>query len=201
MAEFSIPQISTGDLLRQHRKDHTALGLLADDLMQKGQLVPDDLVNKMVAERLTHSDCDRGYVLDGFPRTLAQAMWLDQYLVETKAEHPVVVISLLVDPDDLLKRITGRRICPQGHIYNIYTQPPMVDGVCDVDGDELGQRKDDTVEVFESRMKVFEDETAPVIPHYREQGRFTEVNGLQDVADVTTAIRSALKMMRTGSSS
>ena len=198
MAEFSIPQISTGDLLRQHRRDHTPLGLLADDLMQRGQLVPDDLVNKMVADRLTNPDCERGYVLDGFPRTLAQAKWLDEYLVETKAEHPVVVISLLVDRDALLKRITGRRICPQGHIFNIYTQPPIADGVCDIDGSPLEQRKDDTVEVFESRMTVFEDETAPVIPHYRGQGRFTEVNGLQDVADVTTAIRSALQTMRTG---
>jgi adenylate kinase len=201
MAEFGIPQISTGDLFRQHRKEHTPLGLLADELMVQGKLVPDDLVNEMVAERLTHPDCARGYILDGFPRTLAQATWLDGHLAETRAEYPVVVISLLVDRDDLLKRITGRRICPQGHIFNIYTQPPVVDGVCDVDGSALEQRKDDTVEVFESRMKVFEEETAPVIPHYRAQGRFTEVNGLQDVEEVTTAIRSALKRLRTGTSS
>jgi adenylate kinase len=95
-------------------------------------------------------------------------------------------------------RITGRRICPQGHIYNIYTQPPVVEGVCDVDGSSLEQRKDDTESVFESRMKVFDEETAPVIPHYREQGRFTEVNGLQDVGDVTKAIRSALQTLRAG---
>lgn len=198
MAEFGIPQISTGDLFREHRKSHTPLGLLADELMQQGKLVPDDLVNKMVAERLTHADCARGFILDGFPRTLAQATWLDQHLAGIMPKYPVVAISLLVDREELLKRITGRRICSAGHIFNIYTQPPAVEGVCDVDGLPLEQRKDDSVEVFDSRMKVFEDETAPVIPHYRAQGRFTEVNGWQDVAEVSRAIRVALKSMRTG---
>ena len=201
MAQFGIPQISTGDLLRQHRKDHTPLGLMADELMSSGRLVPDDLVNAMVADRLAQADCSRGYVLDGFPRTLAQADWLDQHLTSTNALYPVVVISLLVDREDLLRRITGRRICPQGHIFNIYTQPPIVQGVCDVDGFPLEQRKDDTEAVFQSRMQVFEDETAPVIPHYREQGRFTEVDGLQEVAEVTRAIHAALHRMRAGSGS
>jgi adenylate kinase len=196
MAEFGIPQISTGDLLRQQRRERTPLGLMADELIQQGKLVPDDLVNAMVQDRLAQTDCVRGYILDGFPRTLAQAKWLDDYLAEAKAENPVVVISLFVDPQDLLKRITGRRICPEGHIFNIYTHPPQVDGLCDVDGLRLEQRKDDTEEVFWDRMKVFEEETAPVIPHYREQGRFTQIDGLQDVPHVTQAIRSALKEMR-----
>ena len=196
MANFGIPQISTGDLLRQHRKDHTPLGLMADELMSQGKLVPDDLVNQMVAERLKQQDCTRGYILDGFPRTVAQARWLDQHLAGSDAKYPVIVISMLVDRQDLLRRITGRRICPNGHIFNIYTQPPLSEGVCDHDGLVLEQRKDDTEAVFESRMKVFDEETAPVIPHYREQGRFTEVNGLQDVEDVTNAIQSALKKLR-----
>ncbi len=198
MAEFGIPQISTGDLLRQHRRDHTPLGLLADELMQQGQLVPDDLVNQMVSSRLAQSDCDSGYILDGFPRTLAQAKWLDEHLMNSRANDPVVVVSLLVDRQDLLKRITGRRLCPQGHIYNVYTQPPQVPGYCDIDGESLEQRKDDTDEVFESRMKVFDEETAPVIPHYRAQGRFSEVDGFRDVIDVTSAIRAALRKFRTG---
>jgi adenylate kinase len=201
MAEFEIPQVSTGDLFRQHRRDRTELGLIADKLMELGQLVPDDLVNKMVAVRLALPDCGRGYILDGFPRTLAQANWLDNYLAETNAKYPVVVISLAAERDELLKRITGRRICPQGHIYNIYTQPPRVDGVCDVDGSRLEQRKDDTEEVFQSRMKVFEEETAPVLPHYRSQGRFAEVNGLQDVAIVTHEVLSQLARLRSGSGS
>ena len=196
MAEFNIPQISTGDLLREHRARHTPLGMAADELMSKGQLVPDHLVNQMVATRLADPDCARGYVLDGFPRTLAQAYWLDQYLADTNAAYPVVVISLVVDREDLLKRITGRRICPQGHIYNVYSQPPQVEGVCDIDGSPLQQRKDDTVEVFEERMKVFEEETAPVIPHYQAQGRFAQVNGLQDVGSVTDEIRARLQELR-----
>ena len=198
MAEFGIPQISTGDLLRQHRKDHTPLGVLADELMQQGKLVPDDLVNRMVAERLAQTDCVSGYILDGFPRTLAQSNWLDEHLGAARGSLPVVVISLLVDRGDLLRRITGRRLCPQGHIYNVYTQPPVVAGICDVDGSTLEQRKDDTEAVFESRMRVFDEETAPVIPHYRAQGRFTEVDGFTDVAKVTLAIRSALRKLRTG---
>jgi adenylate kinase len=201
MAEFGIPQVSTGDLLREQRKLHTPLGNMADELIKQGKLVPDDLVNAMVAERLKKPDCVRGYILDGFPRTLAQATWLDKHLAETGAEYPVVVLSLSVDPEALLKRITGRRICPQGHIYNVYTQPPAVEGVCNIDGEPLGQRKDDSEEVFWDRMKVFDQETAPVIPHYRAQGRFTEIDGLQDVPQVTRAIEAALRTMRVGAQS
>ncbi len=196
MAEFGVPQISTGDLLRDHRARHTELGLAADELMSKGQLVPDDLVNKMVATRLADPDCANGYILDGFPRTLPQADWLDRYLDKSNARYPVVVISIEVDRDDLLKRITGRRICPEGHIYNIYSQPPRHGGVCDVDGSALQQRTDDTEAVFEQRMKVFEDETAPVIPHYQSQGRFALVNGFQDVGAVTRDILSRLHDLR-----
>ena len=198
MAHFGIPQISTGDLFRQHRKDHTPLGMLADELMDQGKLVPDDLVNQMVADRLKHPDCAFGYVLDGFPRTLAQASWLDLYLDESISPEPVIVVSLVVDRDDLLKRITGRRICPNGHIYNIYSQPPVTPGVCDTDGLLLGQRKDDTEEVFNNRMQVFEEETAPVIPYYRAQKRFVEIDGLQDIGAVEQAIWAALQRLRAG---
>jgi adenylate kinase len=199
MGDFGIPQVSTGDLLRQHRKDHSPLGVMADELMSKGQLVPDDLVNRMVAERLARPDCSRGYILDGFPRTLAQAVWLDQFLANSHSSTPVVVVSLVVEREALLERITGRRICAAGHIYNLYSQPPLVEGVCDLDGLKLEQRTDDTEEVFDSRMKVFESETAPVIPHYRQQGRFTEIDGLQPVVEVTKALQSALRLMRSGS--
>ncbi len=196
VAEYGIPQISTGDLLRDHRARHTELGMAADELMSKGQLVPDDLVNEMVAKRLSEPDCTRGYILDGFPRTLAQANWLDDYLRITRSRYPVVVISLVVDHDDLLKRITGRRICPDGHIYNIYSQPPRVEGICDVDGKPLQQRKDDTEEVFEQRMKEFEAKTAPVIPHYQAQGRFEKIDGLQEIETVTREIRCKLESLR-----
>lgn len=197
MAAFAIPQISTGDLFRDHRKNHTDLGQLADRLMRRGVLVPDDLVNKMVSKRLDSSDCESGYILDGFPRTLAQANWLDRYLAGSKAPNPVVAISIQVDHEELLHRITGRRVCPKGHIYNIYSQPPAVAGICDVDGEKLEQRNDDAESVFEQRMKSFQQQTAPVIEHYRGQGRFTEVNGAESVEAVTAAIRLQLQRLRT----
>ncbi len=197
MAAFEIPQVSTGDLLREHRKNHTELGRLADERMQRGELVSDDLVNKMVAERLQRPDCARGYILDGFPRTLTQADWLDGSLAKTKAPYPVVAISIQVAHDELLHRITGRRICPQGHIYNIYSQPSVVAGVCDLDGEKLEQRNDDTEAVFEKRIKSFHDQTAPVVKHYCRQGRFCEVNGAEPVEVVTAEIRSALARLRT----
>jgi adenylate kinase len=195
MAEFGIPQISTGDLLRDHRARRTPLGLMAEPLLSAGKLVPDDLVNEMVKERLGRSDCARGYILDGYPRTLAQAAWLDAFLAASSL--PVVAILINVPYEDLLKRITGRRICTQGHIYNIHSQPPTVEGVCDVDGNELTQRKDDTEAVFDHRMRVFAADTAPVVEHYRALGRFAEVDGGRDVAEVTTAIRATLQALRT----
>lgn len=193
--EFGIPQISTGDLLREHRKNHTPLGMMADDLMSKGQLVPDDLVNQMVADRLSKPDTEHGYILDGFPRTLNQAEWLDKQLVAYLL--PVVAISIVVPEKVLLERITGRRISPAGRIYNIYTHPPKQEGICDVDGSKLEQRADDTVEVFEERMKSFHQKTAAVVEYYREHGnRFAEVNGDQDIDHVTGDIRSTLLKLR-----
>ena len=194
MAEFGIPQISTGDLLRDHRTRRTPLGLLAEPLLSSGKLVPDDLVNEMVKERLSRPDCERGYILDGYPRTLAQADWLDSFVATSGL--PVVAILISVPHDELLKRITGRRICAQGHIYNIHSQPPAVAGVCDIDGSELVQRKDDAEAVFNHRMQVFAADTAPVVEHYRAAGRFAEVDGARDVAEVTVAIAATLKSLR-----
>jgi adenylate kinase len=196
MEEFSIPQISTGDLLREHRKNHTKLGLLADELMDKGQLVPDDLVNDMVAERLKLPDTEHGYILDGFPRTLNQAEWLDGQLLAYML--PVVAVTIVVPRKDLVERITGRLICPVcGTIYNIYTEPPKVAGVCDLEGAKLTQRSDDTKTVFEERMKAFEAKTAAVIEYYRSHGnRFAEVDGNLPMDEVTQAIRSALLGLR-----
>lgn len=214
MEEFGIPQISTGDLLREHRRNHTKLGLLADALMSQGKLVPDDLVNDMVADRLLQPDTSRGYILDGYPRTLNQAEWLDEYitrehgLATNPAEAkqgpqprlPVVAIYLVVSQRVLLERITGRRICPTGDIYNIYTNPPRVPGICDIEGGTLMQRVDDREDVFYERMKAFDAQTAPVIEYYRTHGnRFAEVNGDRPLGEVTDAIRSTLLRMRESS--
>ncbi len=211
MEEFGIPQISTGDLLREHRRNHTKLGLLADELMSQGKLVPDDLVNDMVADRLTQPDTRRGYILDGYPRTLNQAEWLDEYITREqgvatdgaeaergpKPKLPVIAIHLVVSQRVLLERITGRRICPSGDIYNIYTNPPKSPGICDIDGATLMQRVDDREDVFYERMKAFESLTEPVVEYYRTHGnRFAEVNGDQPLDEVTAALRQTLLRMR-----
>jgi adenylate kinase len=169
---------------------------MADELMAKGELVPDDLVNKMVAERFAQPDTEHGYILDGFPRTLNQAEWLDQQLVAYML--PVVAVHIEVPEHDLLERITGRFSCPVcGSIYNIYSSPPKSAGVCDREGATLTQRKDDTEEVFRERMKAFEDKTTAVIDYYRTHGnRFATVDGNLPVAEVTKAIRSTLLKLR-----
>jgi adenylate kinase len=195
MDEFNIPQISTGDLLREHRRNHTPLGMLADELMSQGKLVPDDLVNQMVSVRFQDPDTEHGYILDGFPRTLNQAEWLDGQLVAYLL--PVVAVNIVVDEKVLLERITGRRISPAGRIYNVYTTPPKVEGICDVDGSKLEQRADDTEEVFHERMKTFRVKTAAVIEYYRSHGnRFAEVDGDRPVDEVTKGIRAALLKLR-----
>jgi adenylate kinase len=196
MDEFNIPQISTGDLLREHRRNHTPLGMLADELMSKGQLVPDELVNQMVAERFKDPDTEHGYILDGFPRTLNQAEWLDGQLVAYLL--PVVAVNIVVSERALLERITGRLICPVcGTIYNIYSKPPKNDRLCDFDNTPLQQRADDTETVFYERMKQFQEKTSGVIEYYRTHGgRFAEVNGDQPEDNVTKSIRTALLKLR-----
>jgi adenylate kinase len=195
MAAYGIPQISTGDILRTNIKNGTPLGKQAKSLVDQGIFVSDDLVNQMVADRLLQPDTKRGFILDGFPRTLNQATWLDAHLSAPGA-LPVVAISIVVDYEQLLHRITGRRICPSGHIYNIYSNPPAAPGICDVDGSTLVQRPDDSESVFTDRMKTFESQTAPVITHYRKQGRFEEIDGDHPVDQVTSEIASALARLR-----
>jgi len=194
---WGIPQISTGDLLRSHRDKGTELGKLADQLMTQGKLVPDSLVNEMVAVRLTEPDTANGFILDGFPRTLPQADWLDERIASQPGSLPVVAISLKVDYTQLLRRITGRRNCPVCQtIYNIYLQPPKVEGKCDLEGATLVQRSDDTELCFTGRMHTYETQTAPVIEHYRALSRFAEVNGDQPVADVAASIVSSVERLR-----
>ncbi len=200
MAAYGIPQISTGDILRANIANKTPLGIQAKALVDQGVLVSDDLVNRMIADRLSQPDTLRGYILDGFPRTLNQAEWVDSHLYADSAALPIVAISIVVDYEQLLHRITGRRICPSGHIFNIYSTPPTVPGSCDVDGSALVQRPDDSEAVFTERMKTFDSQTAPVIEHYRKLGRFEEINGDQPVEQVTAEIKpDALKRLRRAS--
>jgi len=193
---FGIPQISTGDILRANVARKTELGLQAKAIMERGELVPDELVCDMVAERLQDADCVRGFILDGFPRTVRQAEWLDAQLARMRESKKCdvaaqqacaapVVIRLMVDYNVLLQRITGRRSCPAcGRIYNVYFQPPKVQGICDVDGTALVTRPDDEESVFNERMKTYDQLTLPLVGYYRERGRLVEVNGEQPVEEV-----------------
>jgi adenylate kinase len=197
VAAWGIPQISTGDLLRLNVSRGTFLGKQAKEIMDRGELVSDDLVNQMVAERFKEPDTASGYILDGFPRTLNQANWLDQHLAAVPNSLPVVAVSIEVSYNQLLRRITGRRICSACKTsYNIYLQPPKVDELCDLDGTPLTRRSDDTEEVFEERMRAYNSLTAPVVEHYRALGRFEQVNGEQPVNAVTAEVMKAVLRLR-----
>jgi adenylate kinase len=196
-AKWGIPQISTGDLLRYNRDHGTPLGLKAKQIMDEGKLVPDDLVNEMVAERLKQPDTANGYILDGYPRTLGQAKWLDEHVGADAGVLPVIAVSIQVGYNELLRRITGRRNCPVcGTIYNIYLQPPKVDEKCDLDGTPLVRRSDDTEEVFRERMRTYDSQTAPVVEHYRAQGRFEAVDGSKPVNAVAAEVEAAVARLR-----
>jgi adenylate kinase len=197
MAAWDIPQISTGDLLRGNVAKGTELGRKAKEIMDRGELVSDDLVNQMVAVRLAEPDCVRGFILDGFPRTLGQAEWLDRHLAGRVDGLPVIAIRLKVDYHQLMRRITGRRSCPTcGSIYNVYLQPPKNEERCDLDGTPLERRSDDTEEVFSRRLREYETQTAPVVAHYRALGRLEEMDGDQPVSTVTAGILAAVKRLR-----
>jgi adenylate kinase len=194
---WGIPQISTGDLLRANVAQGTQLGRVAKEIMGRGELVPDSLVNEMVAVRLLEPDTVQGYILDGFPRTLGQAHWLDGRLATQVESLPVVAVSIQVNYNQLLRRITGRRNCPVCQtIYNVYMNPSKTDGFCDVEGAALVQRADDTEEVFKERMRAYAALTAPVVDHYREQGRFAEVDGDRPISAIAAGIVAAVERLR-----
>ncbi len=190
---YGIPQISTGDLLRDHVGLGTSLGVKAGSIMARGELVPDELMYGIVAERLRNLDCKRGFVLDGFPRTAAQAEWLENFLrteVFDKSDKcPPIVIQLVVDYNQLLVRLTGRRTCPTcGRVYNLHLKPPLVSEACDDDGSKLYIREDDREEVISSRFNAYEQQTRQVVNHYRDQRQLVAINADRPVETVTTHI-------------
>jgi adenylate kinase len=175
----------------------TPLGKEAKGIMGRGELVPDSLVDEMVAARLKEPDTANGYILDGFPRTLGQAGWLDGRLASEAKSLPVIAVSIQVDYNQLLRRITGRRNCPVCQtIYNIHMNPPKRDGFCDVEGAALVQRADDTEQVFKERMRAYAGLTAPVVEHYRALGRFAEVDGDRPISVIAAAIVAAVERLR-----
>lgn len=191
---YRIPQISTGDILRDNVQRGTDLGLQAKVVMARGELVPDDLVCDMVAQRLRQADCERGFILDGFPRTAAQAGWLDAFLEHEffdnlQRKGLPIVIRVDVDYNQLVRRLTGRRSCPAcGRIYNVYSQPPRVAETCDVDGSKLEARNDDREEVIRERLTAYELQTRPVADYYERKGRLVSVNGDLPIERVTEEI-------------
>ena len=196
VSEYDIPHISTGDMLRENVKNNTELGKSAQSYMNAGKLVPDDVINAMVEERLQKPDCQKGYLLDGFPRTLVQAEAFAK--IAEKIGKPVEsVIALEVGFDVLEERITGRRICPKcGAIYHIHTKPSKVEGKCDVCGSDLVQRKDDTVEQLKVRMDEYDKSTKPVIDFYAEKGVVTRINAARKPEEVFGAIKEVLNKIK-----
>jgi adenylate kinase len=195
MERYLVPQVSTGDILRQNVVQGTELGMAAKAVMARGELVSDDLVCEMVRLRLKEPDCKRGYILDGFPRTAAQAGWLDALLDDQLLDNSrptrawPIVIRLDVDYNQLLLRISGRRSCPTcGRIYNVHSQRAHVNEVCDVEGSKLVTRNDDRLEVIAPRLAAYQELTTPVADYYQRTGRLNTVNGDRPVDEVTAEI-------------
>jgi len=191
--ELGIPQISTGDLFREHFKNETELGKLAKRYVDRGELVPDKVTVDMVRDRFTRPDCAHGALLDGFPRTILQAEGLDALLAE-KGEKLAVVPYIKVDPQVLLQRLAGRWTCRQcGAMYHALFSPPQKAGSCDRCGGELYQRADDTPETQQHRIGVYFDQTAPLIEWYQEKGLLVEINGEQSIEAVGIDLLAAIK--------
>jgi adenylate kinase len=191
-AKFSVPHLSTGDMLREHIANGTPLGAKAKPIMERGELVSDSLVLKMVRERIERPDCSHGFVFDGFPRTVAQAQYLGELLKQGGFRRPFV-IHLVVDTDLILRRITGRRMCKTGgEIYNLFERPPRVEGRCDADGGELLQRPDDREEIVAPRLQAYHKQTEPLVAYYRRLGLLHDVDASKSVEEVEQQIWKTL---------
>ncbi|MEZ4598441.1 MAG: adenylate kinase [Syntrophotaleaceae bacterium] len=190
--KLAIPQVSTGDMLRAAVKEGTPMGLKAKELMDKGALVSDEVVVGIVRERLGKKDCDSGFILDGFPRTVAQADALQQTL-EDLGKTLDRVLSLGVDNEAVVERIAGRRTCRDcGKMYHVKFDPPREEGRCDACGAELYLRDDDREETVRRRLDVYQAQTAPLIDYYRDKGLLEEVDGMQEIGEVQAEILAAL---------
>ena len=189
---YGIPQISTGDMLRAALKEGTPLGLEAKKYMDQGALVPDSVVIGLVKERILKNDCAKGYMLDGFPRNVSQAEALDKMLgdLSQKIDH---VVCVEVPNEELIGRLTGRRTCRScGAGYHIMFDPPKKEGVCDKCNGELYQRDDDNVATVTSRLRVYDEQTKPLIAYYEKQGKPRRIDGVGDMADIFARIKAVL---------
>lgn len=190
---LGLPHVSSGDIFRENIKNQTELGRKAEEYLNRGDLVPDDLTIAMIRDRLAREDCSGGAVLDGFPRTPAQADALDAMLTEFGGRIDIVPY-IKVAEDVLVERLSGRWTCREsGHIFHQVFNPPKAAGVCDIDGSELYQREDDRAETVSNRIQVYLEQTAPLISHYSEKGLIAEVEGDKGIDDVTGSLLSILE--------
>lgn len=190
--KYKIPHISTGDIFRENIKKGTELGKKAQDYMNKGELVPDDLVIEIATTRLLDEDCKDGFLLDGFPRTVYQAEKLDEFL-KAHGQKLDVVIDLQVEEKELITRLTGRRVCKQcGASYHVVNIPPTKEGICDTCGGELFQRPDDTVETVKNRIDVYNQQTMPLVDYYDNAGNIVHIDGAKELDQTFAEIVRAL---------
>ena len=190
--KYNIPHISTGDIFRKNIKEGTELGKRAQEYMNKGELVPDDLVIEIAEARLIENDCKNGFLLDGFPRTVYQAEKLDEFL---ESNHIALdkVLDINVDKDELMTRLIGRRVCRVcGATYHVINMPPEKDGVCDVCGGELYQRSDDTAATVENRIEVYNASTVPLVEYYEKAGKVAHIDGSNGLDEVFDSIVNVL---------
>ena len=195
-SDFSLPFISTGEMLRTNVKEGTELGCKAKEFMDAGELVPDELIVAMAGERLDEGDAQDGFILDGFPRTIEQAEALDAKLAELRRR---ITAALLIDvPDEeVVRRLSGRRVCVKGgHNYHVEFDPPKHEGVCDQDGSRLIQRDDDKPEVIRNRLRVYHEQTEPLVEFYDEKGLMRRIDGTRSPADVHDHVRAVIATLR-----
>lgn len=189
--KYSIPTISTGNIIRAALKEGTEMGLKAKAYTEKGELVPDEVVIGIIRERLAKDDCKNGFILDGFPRTIPQAEALDGMGIEIDA-----ALSIEVEDSEIVKRMSGRRVCPAcGASFHTDYKKPSKDGVCDACGDTLVIRKDDEAQTVKNRLKVYHDQTEPLKSYYKAKGKLIEVKGQDEVADTTALVIKALSVI------
>jgi adenylate kinase len=193
---LGIPHVSSGDLFRHHLSEETELGQMARAYMEQGGLVPDDVTVKMVTERISHPDCEKGVILDGFPRTLTQAEALDEELGR-RGQEVAVVPLIQVSDEEVIRRLTARRVCGDcGAVYNLIFSPPEERGICDVCGGDLYQREDDNPETVRHRLYTYYKETSPLIGYYFAQSLLVEIDGEQSVEAVQQDLREAIEAAR-----
>jgi adenylate kinase len=196
VADFDVPYYATGDILRQAVKEETALGTQAKEYMDRGDLVPDEVICGVIMEKVDSPDARDGFVLDGFPRTVGQADSLSEAL-ERRGRRLTAAMLIEAPDEEVIRRLSGRRLCKEGgHVYHVENDPPKNDGFCDQDGSPLVQREDDKPETLRHRLEVFHEQTEPLVEHYEKQGLLRRFDGTRPPDEVNGHIRATLATLR-----